>query len=57
MSVLKKNIVANLGGNVGTGLVGLVFLPLYLRFLGVEAYGLIGVFATLLALFGSSTWG
>lgn len=52
MSVLKKNIVANLGGNVGTGLVGLIFLPLYLRFLGVEAYGLIGVFATLLALFG-----
>ena len=52
MSVLKKNIVANLGGNVGTGLIGLVFLPLYVHFLGVEAYGLIGVFTTLLALFG-----
>ena len=52
MSVLKKNIVANFGGSVWTGLMGLVFVPLYIHFLGIEAYGLIGIFATLLALFG-----
>jgi len=32
--------------------MGLVFVPLYIHFLGIEAYGLIGIFATLLALFG-----
>ncbi len=51
MSVLKKNIVANLGGNIWTGLMGLVFVPLYIHFIGIEAYGLIGVFAALLGLF------
>lgn len=32
-------------------LMGLVFVPLYIKFLGMEAYGLIGFFATLQALF------
>lgn len=32
--------------------MGLLFVPLYVRFLGIEAYGLIGIFSTLLALFG-----
>ncbi|MEI7481713.1 MAG: oligosaccharide flippase family protein [Elusimicrobiota bacterium] len=57
MSVLKKNIVANFGGSIWTGLMGLVFVPLYIHFLGIEAYGLIGIFATLLALFGSLDMG
>lgn len=52
MSVLKKNIAANIGGSMWTGLMGLVFVPLYIHFLGIEAYGLIGIFATILALFG-----
>ena len=52
MNVLKRNIVANFGGNIWAGLMGLVFVPLYIYFIGIEAYGLVGVFATLLALFG-----
>lgn len=52
MSVLKKNIAANFGGGIWTGLMGVAFVPLYIHFLGIEAYGLIGIFATLLALFG-----
>jgi O-antigen/teichoic acid export membrane protein len=52
VSVLKKNIIANFGGSMWTGLMGLVFVPLYVHFLGIEAYGLIGIFATLLAIFG-----
>lgn len=51
MSVLKRNIAANFGGNIWTGLMGLVFVPLYIHFMGIEAYGLIGIFASLLALF------
>lgn len=52
MSVLKRNIIANFGGSVWTGLMGIVFVPLYIHFMGIEAYGLIGIFATLLAIFG-----
>ncbi len=52
MNVLKRNIVANFGGNVWIGLMSLVFVPLYIHFMGIEAYGLVGIFATLLAIFG-----
>lgn len=33
-------------------LIGVIFIPVYLRFLGVEAYGLIGFFLTLQSVFG-----
>ncbi len=52
MSILKRNIAANFCGSIWTGLMGLVFVPLYIHFIGIEAYGLVGFFATLLALFG-----
>jgi len=32
--------------------MSLAFIPLYIKFLGIEAYGLIGFFVTLLGLFG-----
>ena len=51
VSVLQKNIAANLAGGVWTGLMGLVFVPVYIHFIGIEAYGLMGIFATLLAIF------
>lgn len=52
MTVIKRNIVANFGGSLWAGLMGLLFVPLYIRFLGIEAYGLMGLFATLLAILG-----
>lgn len=51
MSVLKKNIAANFAGSLWTGLMSFIFVPLYISFLGIEAYGLVGIFATLVALF------
>jgi O-antigen/teichoic acid export membrane protein len=51
MNILKKNIAANLGGGIWASLMSLIFLPLYIHFLGIEAYGLIGIFASLLAIF------
>jgi O-antigen/teichoic acid export membrane protein len=51
MSRIKKNIAANFGGSLWTALVSLLFIPIYLNFLGVEAYGLVAIFATLLAMF------
>jgi O-antigen/teichoic acid export membrane protein len=44
---LRRNVVANYLGQGWTTIVGLAFIPLYIRFLGIEAYGLIGIFALL----------
>ncbi|MCL0034117.1 oligosaccharide flippase family protein [Thermodesulfovibrionales bacterium] len=52
MNLLKKNIIANFAGNGWTALMSLAFVPLYIKFMGIESYGLVGIFATLLALFG-----
>lgn len=46
---LKKNIIANYLGQGWTALMGLAFVPLYIKYLGMEAYGLIGLFAVLQA--------
>jgi O-antigen/teichoic acid export membrane protein len=51
MSVIKQNIIANFAGNGWTALMSLAFVPLYIKFMGIESYGLVGIFATLLALF------
>lgn len=45
-------MVAGAVGNAWTALIQIAFVPLYIALLGVEAYGLIGAFAFVLALFG-----
>jgi len=52
MSLIKQNIIANFGGKAWTALMSLAFVPLYIKFMGIESYGLVGIFASLLALFG-----
>lgn len=47
MSILKRNIVANLAGNIWQGVMGLAFIPLYIKFMGPESYGIVGIFATI----------
>jgi O-antigen/teichoic acid export membrane protein len=47
----KSNVIANFIGQTITAILGIVFLPLYVRFLGIEAYGLIGFFVSLQAFF------
>jgi O-antigen/teichoic acid export membrane protein len=49
--MLKTNILANVLGRGWSILMGLIFVPLYIKFLGIEAYGLIGFFVTLQGLF------
>lgn len=44
---LKKNVVANYFGAGWNALMAMAFVPLYIRYLGMEAYGLIGIFAIL----------
>lgn len=46
---VKRNLVANYAGQVLTAAFGLVFVPVYVGLLGMEAYGLIGLFAVLQA--------
>ena len=48
-SSVRRNIVANYLGNAWSAIMGLAFVPLYIHYLGMEAYGLIGVFALLQA--------
>jgi O-antigen/teichoic acid export membrane protein len=49
-SSLKLNVLANFSGRIWITLIGILVVPLYLRYLGVELYGIIGVFASLQAV-------
>lgn len=51
MSLVRKNIAANLIGNIWVALVSIAFIPLYIHFMGMESYGLVGFYVTLQALF------
>lgn len=46
---LKKNILANYLGQGWVALMGIAFVPIYIKYLGMEAYGLIGVYMLLQA--------
>jgi O-antigen/teichoic acid export membrane protein len=52
LTPLKKNIAANFAGSIWQALMGLTFVPLYIKFMGIESYGLIGIFTTLQVIFG-----
>lgn len=47
--MLKKNLIANYLGQGWVAIMGLAFIPIYIKYLGIEAYGLIGLFALLQA--------
>src|SRR5579859_1342764 len=50
MTQLSRNIIANLAGKLCNGLLSLGLIPLYVRLMGVESYGLVGVFASFQAV-------
>jgi O-antigen/teichoic acid export membrane protein len=47
---LSWNLLAGLSNSAWTAIVGLAATPFYLRYLGLDAYGLIGFFTSLLVL-------
>ncbi|MBC8006659.1 MAG: oligosaccharide flippase family protein, partial [Prolixibacteraceae bacterium] len=51
MPKVKRNVIANYAGNGWTALMSLAFIPLYIAFMGVESYGLVGFYTTLLSVF------
>ena len=46
----KLNVAASYVSQLYSGLIGIVVLPLYINFMGIEAFGLVGVFIMLQAL-------
>ena len=48
---LKRNVLASYASQIYVTLVGILLLPLYLKYMGAEAYGLVGFFTMLQALF------
>lgn len=46
---LKKNVIANYVGQGWSAVMGLAFIPLYIQYIGMESYGLIGIFAVMQA--------
>lgn len=48
---LKRNILASYASQIYVTLIGIVLVPLYLQYMGTEAYGLVGFFAMLQAWF------
>ena len=48
---LKLNVAANYASQLYATLIGIALIPLYLKFMGAEAYGLVGFFAMLQAWF------
>ena len=50
MSV-KKNIIANYSGNIFMVVINILLVPLYLKHLSVEEYGIITFFASLMSVF------
>lgn len=49
---LGFNLLAGLTNSVWSALIGLAVVPFYLKYLGIEAYGLIGFFITTQAVLG-----
>src|SRR6266853_1677480 len=50
MSIVRRNVVANVAGKGWAALLSLAVVPIYIHFLGIEAFGLIGFFLSLMAI-------
>lgn len=48
---LGRNLLAGLANSIWSALIGFAVVPFYLKYLGIEAYGLIGFFMTLQVMF------
>ncbi len=44
---IKRNITANALSLLWVTLVGIIFVPVYINYIGIESYGLIGIYAVL----------
>jgi len=49
---LAKNLIANYIGRTWSSILAIALIPIYIKFMGIEAYGLVGFFATLTSVLG-----
>lgn len=48
MASIKKNIIANLAGRFWGAAIAILLIPQYIKYLGIESYGLVGFYGTLI---------
>jgi O-antigen/teichoic acid export membrane protein len=48
---LKRNLSANYASQIYVALIGIAVVPLYIQYMGAEAFGLIGIFTLIQSLF------
>ncbi len=48
---VRHNIIANFAGKAWKGIFSLAFVPIYIKIMGIEVFGLIGIFLSLSILF------
>lgn len=51
MATLRVNIIANYIGQAWLAIMGIIFMPMYIHLLGIEAFGLVGVMLSFQAIF------
>src|SRR5436309_12309086 len=47
MSAIRRDLLANIASKGWAVLISLLLLPVYIHFIGMEAYGLVGVFISI----------
>ena len=47
--MLRQNVIANYIGQIWRVIMAVGFVPVYINLIGIEAYGLVGIFAILQA--------
>ena len=50
--MIKTNLIANFSGGVWTSILSILFIPFYIKLLGMESYGLIGIYGSFIGIFG-----
>lgn len=55
--MIIRNSVANIVGNLVYPILSIIFIPVYIHYLGLEGYGFIGFFSILVSLLGILTNG
>ena len=48
---IRVNFISNIFGSIFQSIMSLIFIPIYIKKIGVESWGLIGIFTLLLAVF------
>lgn len=57
MASVARNIAVNYVGTIWVSVVQIIFIPIYIHYLGIASYGLIGIYASLMVWMGIADFG